>query len=159
MLRVPICPEILAALYEAGENITKIADRFSCDNKTIRRRAAELGLRHPNSPQQKQKRVYQTLREINAIERYETGESMMALAAAGNTSIDVLRPYLIRNGVKIRTRAEQTAATMAKYGMRFPKRKTLKNMRLYVYERDAYGLVTKVKIYQDDNPKPIVRYY
>ena len=156
MLRVRICPDTLAILYEAGENIANIADQFGCDPKTIRRRAKALGLRHPNSPQQTRKRIEERLYQLNAIQRYQDGETLMGLAAAGDTSIDTLRAYLKRNGVKIRTLAEQTAVTMKKYSTRFHNRK--ENMRLYVYERDAYGLVTKVKIYQGNNPNPIVRY-
>ena len=105
--------------YENGETIAVIADYFQCDPKTIRRRAKELGLRHPNSPHRRQKRIYTRLDKMDAVQRYEQGESLMGLAALGKTSVDVVRPYLRKRGVKIRTRVEQAAMAMAKYGTRF----------------------------------------
>ena len=153
MLRRPICPETLTTFYKNGETIAVIADYFQCDPKTIRRRAAKLGLQHPNAPHRKQERIYTRLDKMNAIQRYEDGESLMALAALGRTSVDVLRPYLKKKGVKIRSHIEQVAMTMAKYGTRFHAKET----RLYVYERDTYGLVTDVKIYQNNNRTPIVK--
>ena len=143
-------------LYADGGCIKDIADRFDCDPKTIRRRAEELDLQHPNSPKQKRRNIDTALDEMNAIGRYESGVSLMGLAAAGRTSVDVVRSYLQRRGVKIRTRVQQVAETMRKYGTRFHSHKN--EMRLYAYKRDDYGLVTEVRIYQNNNPKPIVRH-
>ena len=152
MLKKPICPNTLASFYDIGEAIEVIAEFFDCDPKTIRRRAAEYGLRHPNSPRRKQERIYARLDRLNAIGRYENGESLMALAAMGRTSVDVVRPYLKKQGVKIRSRVEQVALKMAKYGKRFHK-----NEQLYFYKRDAYGLVSEIHIYVNNNPTPIVK--
>ena len=151
MLRKPICPEILAMLYERGETLKNMATRFDCGLNTISRRADELGLKHPNSPRKKQKQMHAKFRQLNALDRYRNGESLMELAAAGNTSVEVVQRYLKRNGVKPRTRCEQVAATMEKYGTRFHKKET----RLYTYERDAHGLVTKIKVYQNKSRKPV----
>ena len=93
-----------------------------------------------------------TLRHINAIERYQKGESLIALAASADASVKTVRNYLMRNGVKIRSRVEQVAATMEKHGTRFYKTET----RLYVSKRDAYGLVTELKVYRNNNRKPII---
>ena len=154
MLRTPICPYLLAKLYKNGETIKNIAARFDCDLRTIRRRAERLGLRHPNSPDQRRKKMDTALRQINVIDRYEDGESLMELAAAGDTSIKVVRCYLVRNDVEIRTRIEQAKRTVAQYGTRSPKTAT----RLYVYERDASGLVTAIKIYFNKSRKPVTRF-
>ena len=154
MLRTPICPYLLAKLYKDGETIKNIAARFDCDLRTIRRRAERLGLRHPNSPQQRRKKMDTALRQINVIDRYEDGESLMELAASGDTSVDVVRGYLVRNDVEIRTRIEQAKRTMAQHGTRSPKTAT----RLYVYERDASGLVTAIKIYFNKSRKPVTRF-
>ena len=154
MLRTPICPYALATLYKDGETLKNIAILFDCDLRTIRRRAERLGLRHPNSPKQRRKKMDTTLHQINSIERYKDGESLMELAADGNTSIDVVRGYLVRNDVKIRTRIEQAKRTLAQYGTRSPKTAT----RLYVYERDASGLVTAIKIYFNKSRKPVTRF-
>jgi transposase-like protein len=154
MLRKPICPETLAVLYEQGESLKNIATRFDCDLKTITRRAAELGLRHPKAPSERKKKVHAEFRERNVIEHYQNGESLIELAESFNTSAEMLTRYLKRSGIKLRSRAEQVALTMQRYGTRFYK----KEARLYAYERDAYGLVTKIKVYQNNNRKPAVRH-
>ena len=154
MLRKPICPATLAILYEQGEPLKNIATRFDCDLKTISRRANELGLRHPNAPSLKKKRVHTEFRERNVIGRYQNGESLMAIAESINTSAEMLTRYLKRSGIKLRSRSEQLALTMERYGTRLHKKET----RLYVYERDAYGLVTKVKVYQNKSRRPVELY-
>ena len=154
MLRKPICPETLATLYEQGEPLKNIATRFDCDLKTICRHAGELGLRHPNSPVQRKKRVHAEFRERNVIGRYQNGESLIEIAESINTSAEMLTRYLKRSGIKLRSRAEQVTLTMERYGTRLYKKET----RLYVYERDAYGLVTKVKVYQNKSRKPVEFY-
>ena len=154
MLRKPICPVTLATLYEQGEPLKNIATQFDCDLTTIGRRAAELGLRHPNSPKLKKRRMHAEFRERNVIGRYQSGESLISIAESINTSVEMLTRYLKRSGIKLRSRAEQVALTMERYGTRLYKKET----RLYVYERDAYGLVTKVKVYQNKSRKPVELY-
>ena len=151
MLRKPICPETLSTLYKQGESIKNIATQFDCDLKTITRRAAELELRHPKAPSERKKRVHTNFRERNVIERYQKGESLTELAESLSTSAEMLTRYLKRSGIKPRSRSEQGALTMKRYGTRLHKKET----RLYVYERDAYGLVTKVKVYKNKSRKPV----
>lgn len=152
MLKKPICPDTLTKFYGDCETLENIATWFDCDKKTIRRRAKELGLRHPNSPKQRRRKMDAKLCQINAIARYKAGDSLMELAEVGGTSVDVVRGYLKRKGVKIRTRVDQIALTMAKYGTRFHRNE----VRLYVYKRDRYGLVTEGKYYQNNNREPVI---
>ena len=151
MQRKPICPDTLKRLYASGETLKQIAKRFDCDKKTIHRRSKELGLRHPSSPQQRRREMDTTLHQLETIERYKKGESLMALAKSESTCIDVVRRYLERNGVHIRTRVEQTAETIKIHGTRFHKTES----RLYVCKRDSYGLVTEVKVYLNKSRKSV----
>ena len=152
MRRKPICPNTLATLYDIGETLENIAAQFDCDMKTIRRRADTLGLRHPHAPQRRRKQMDESLSEINVIERYQKGDSLMELAADGNTSVDVVRRYLERNSIKIRTRTEQVASTMEKYGTRFHKNET----RLYRCKWDANGLISQVAFYRNKSRRPVI---
>ena len=152
MLRKPICPDRLKTLYASGETLKQIADRFDCTDKTVSRRARELGLQHPKAPERKHEDTEASLVRVNALERYQNEETLREIAKAAGTSVEGVRIYLIRNGVKIRTRAEGIAATMQKYGTRFHKTES----RLYVCKRDTYGLVTEVKMYRNKSRSPVV---
>lgn len=153
MLRVPICQNKLIIFYSIGASLEEIATYFSCNEKTIRERAKELGLVHPCSPKERSKKMAAKLDASKTVERYEGGDSLQVIAVDADTSVEVVRPYLKRKGVKIRSRGEQVASTMRKHGTRFHKTGTC----VYEYERDRDGLVTRIKKFYNESQKPVVR--
>lgn len=153
MLRVPICENRLIIFYSIGASLEEIAAHFGFNEKTIRERAKELGLVHPGSPKERSKKMAAKLDASKSVERYENGDSLQAIAEDADTSVEVVRPYLKRKGVKIRSRGEQVASTMHKHGTRFHKTGTC----VYEYERDRDGLVVRIKKYVNESRNPVVR--
>ena len=153
MLRVPICENRLIIFYSIGASLEEIATYFSCNEKTIRERAKELGLVHPGSPKERCRKMAAKLDASKAVQRYDGGDSLQTIATDADTSVEVVRPYLRKKGVKIRSRGEQVASTMRKHGTRFHKTGTC----VYEYERDRHGLVVRIKKYYNESSKPVIR--
>ena len=151
MQAIPIDEMDLRNAYTAGEKIADIARRYACDPKTVRRHAKLLGLQHPKAPKRRTETIHAYFKEKKVIERYLDGDSVLYLAETTHRSPEMIIRYLQRNNVKMRTRAEQNAETLRKYGTRF-----YRDPRRYEYVRDRYGLVTQMKVWFGNRKKPII---
>lgn len=151
MKRKPICENTLAMMYETGEPLELIAEHFGRGKPCISNHAKRLGLSHPNAPNRKGKYAYERFARLRLIERYENGESLKALARKAKSDCRIVREYLTNNGVRIRSRLEQIEITMKTQGTIFVDRRVYQrdDSRLYVSERDKYGLVTKTWVYRN----------
>lgn len=120
MNRKPICPDMLTKFYSEGTPVKEIAEFFGYTPVTISNRAKALGIpSHPKARKNKRMTAYHRFAHLQVIKRYEDGESLSVLKVAAKTDNRTLRTYLVENGVYIRNRYEQIAASMKKHGTRF----------------------------------------
>ena len=113
-----ICPKILTKFYTAGTPLSEISEFFDCTKATIVNRAKVLGLSHPSGNKNKRATAYKRFANLRVVERYQDGEPLKTLHVEARANYELLREYLIKNGVHLRSRTEQIATAMEKHGTR-----------------------------------------